>query len=250
MLRPCVRARRRCCAEVCPVRRLRDQLGNRRSHRPGAARGLHRVDQETNRWSSCRCWVRTRPSGGLSGRTWPRRRRRGRVPSELAVARTAHPHIEFEEGQLDALPIETGALAGAVCWYSIIYTPPDRLAEAFGELSRVLTPGGYVLLAFQAEGEPVHRADAHGTDRHSSATGTVCRRLPAIWMTQVSGFTPRFSGHLNWSTKRILKGSFSPLAHSRSRRVRHGSSNRRTGTGAMLRASQRRCLRLRAGAKR
>jgi ubiquinone/menaquinone biosynthesis C-methylase UbiE len=82
----------------------------------------------------------------------------------LAVARTAHPHIEFEEGQLDALPIETGALAGAVCWYSIIYTPPDRLAEAFGELSRVLTPGGYVLLAFQAEGEPVHRADAHGTD--------------------------------------------------------------------------------------
>ena len=25
----------------------------------------------------------------------------------LAVARTAHPHIKFEEGQLDALPIET-----------------------------------------------------------------------------------------------------------------------------------------------
>jgi hypothetical protein len=50
-----------------------------------------------------------------------------------------------------------------VCWYSIIYTPPDRLAEAFGELARVLIPGGYVLLAFQAEGEPVHRADAQGT---------------------------------------------------------------------------------------
>ncbi len=81
----------------------------------------------------------------------------------LAVARTAHPHIEFQEGQLDALPIETRALAGAVCWYSIIYTPPDRLAEAFGELARVLIPGGYLLLAFQAEGEPVHRADWHGT---------------------------------------------------------------------------------------
>ena len=81
----------------------------------------------------------------------------------LAVARTAHPHIKFEEGQLDALPFETGVLAGAVCWYSIIYTPPDRLAEAFGELTRVLMPGGYLLLAFQAEGEPVHRADAQGT---------------------------------------------------------------------------------------
>jgi ubiquinone/menaquinone biosynthesis C-methylase UbiE len=83
----------------------------------------------------------------------------------LAVARTAHPHIKFVEGQVDALPIETGALAGAVCWYSVIYTPPDRLAEAFGELTRVLIPGGYLLLAFQAgSGEPVHRAQAHGTD--------------------------------------------------------------------------------------
>src|SRR5271155_970112 len=26
----------------------------------------------------------------------------------LAAARTAHPHIKFEEGQLDSLPIETG----------------------------------------------------------------------------------------------------------------------------------------------
>jgi SAM-dependent methyltransferase len=81
----------------------------------------------------------------------------------LAVARNAHPHINFEKGQLNGLPIETGALAGAVCWYSIIYTPPERLAEAFGELARVLIPGGYVLLAFQAEGEPLHRTDAQGT---------------------------------------------------------------------------------------
>ena len=81
----------------------------------------------------------------------------------LAVARTAHPHIKFEEGELAALPIGTGSLGGAVCWYSIIYTPLDRLAEAFHELTRVLIPRGYLLLAFQAEGEPVHRADAQGT---------------------------------------------------------------------------------------
>ena len=81
----------------------------------------------------------------------------------LAVARTAHPHIKFEEGQLDALPIETGVLAGAVCWYSIIYTPLELLPEAFGELRRALIPGGYLLLGFHAEGEPVHREDAHGT---------------------------------------------------------------------------------------
>jgi ubiquinone/menaquinone biosynthesis C-methylase UbiE len=81
----------------------------------------------------------------------------------LGFASTAHPHIEFEEGQLDALPIESGVLAGAVCWYSIIYTPPDQLVQSFDELARVLMPGGYLLLAFQAEGEPVHREDAFGT---------------------------------------------------------------------------------------
>ena len=30
----------------------------------------------------------------------------------LAVARTAHPHIEFKEGQPNALPIETGVSSG------------------------------------------------------------------------------------------------------------------------------------------
>ena len=51
-----------------------------------------------------------------------------------------------------------------MCWYSIIYTPPEYLGDAFAELARVLKPGGYLLLAFQAgSGEPVLRTDAHGT---------------------------------------------------------------------------------------
>ena len=81
----------------------------------------------------------------------------------LAIARRAHPHIAFEEGRLDALPIESGVLAGAVYWYSIIHTPPDRLSASFDELARVLMPGGYLLLAFQTEGEPTRREDAFGT---------------------------------------------------------------------------------------
>ena len=70
---------------------------------------------------------------------------------------------QFEEGRLDALPFEAGVFAGAVCWYSIIYTPPESLPAAFRELARVLMPAGYLLLAFQAESEPVYRTNAHGT---------------------------------------------------------------------------------------
>jgi len=84
-------------------------------------------------------------------------------PAMLAIASAAHPHIDFVEGQLDALPIESGGLAGAACWYSIIYTPRSRLVEAFDELARVLIPGGQLLLAFQAEGEPLRREDAFGS---------------------------------------------------------------------------------------
>ena len=82
----------------------------------------------------------------------------------LLRARSAHPTIAFQEGRLDALPIETGSLAGAVCWYSIIHLPPAALDPVFAEVARVLGAGGQLLLAFQeGAGDPVHRADAHGT---------------------------------------------------------------------------------------
>ncbi len=81
----------------------------------------------------------------------------------LSIARAAHPSIEFRLGQLDALPFDAGVLAGAVCWYSIIYTPPERLDASIVELARVLLPGGFLLLAFQTEGAPVRRRDAVGT---------------------------------------------------------------------------------------
>ena len=86
----------------------------------------------------------------------------------LAIARNAHPHIKFEERQLDALRFITGVLAGAVCWYSIIYTPLGRLAEAFGELARVLIPGGLPTPCFSGGGRagPQHRCARHASAAH------------------------------------------------------------------------------------
>jgi ubiquinone/menaquinone biosynthesis C-methylase UbiE len=73
-------------------------------------------------------------------------------PAMLEIARRAHPDIHFEEGRLDKLPFGERTLGGAVCWYSIIYTPPELLDEAFTELKRVLVPAGCLLLGFQAGG--------------------------------------------------------------------------------------------------
>ena len=82
----------------------------------------------------------------------------------LVAARRAHPGLRVVLGSLADLPLSDGSLAGAVCWYSIIHTPPARLDEVFAELARVLVSGGRVLVAFQSGGgEAVHRPDAHGT---------------------------------------------------------------------------------------
>lgn len=105
----------------------------------------------------------------------------------LAAARDAHPEIRFHEGRLTALPVPDHSLAGVVCWYSIIHTPPEHLDDVFAELKRVLAHQGHLLVAFQAgDGECVCLSDAYGTGlsltsyRHSP--DHVARQLAAAGM--------------------------------------------------------------------
>jgi ubiquinone/menaquinone biosynthesis C-methylase UbiE len=87
-------------------------------------------------------------------------------PAMLEIARQAHPDIHFEEGRLDRLPFGDRTLGGAVCWYSIIYTPAPFLEEVFAELKRVLAPAGCLLVAFQAgAGETVQQGKTLGMTR-------------------------------------------------------------------------------------
>jgi ubiquinone/menaquinone biosynthesis C-methylase UbiE len=81
----------------------------------------------------------------------------------LAVARTAHPRLDFRLGALAELPLRDAEVVGAVCWYSIIHTAADDLPPALGELARVIAPGGQLLLAFQSGGgEAVQRTSVQG----------------------------------------------------------------------------------------
>ncbi|SDO44454.1 Methyltransferase domain-containing protein [Cryobacterium flavum] len=85
-------------------------------------------------------------------------------PEMIAVARQAHPSLQFLEGTMEALDLADDTLGGIVAWYSIIHTPPERLPLVFAEFARVLVAGGYLLLAFQAGDEPRHLAHAYGHD--------------------------------------------------------------------------------------
>lgn len=75
-------------------------------------------------------------------------------PQLLTLARAANPGVRFEVGDMGSLEIASGTLAGVLANYSIIHTPPAALPATLTELSRVLAPGGHLLVSFQAPAGP------------------------------------------------------------------------------------------------
>lgn len=69
-------------------------------------------------------------------------------PALLEIARTAHPQIRFDAGQLASLPCATDSLAAVVSKHSLIHTPADHVPAALREFARVLAPDGWLYLSF------------------------------------------------------------------------------------------------------
>src|SRR5262245_54109465 len=63
----------------------------------------------------------------------------------LREARRRHPGVEFEPGDMLALPLADGSLAGVVAFYAIVHLSSDGLRRALAEMYRVLRPGGRLL---------------------------------------------------------------------------------------------------------
>jgi SAM-dependent methyltransferase len=77
-------------------------------------------------------------------------------PKLVSQARTRNPGIEFLVGDMLALPIPDGSLAGIVAFYAIVHFSPERLHAAFTEMARVLEDRGLLLLSFHVGDRPVH----------------------------------------------------------------------------------------------
>ena len=77
-------------------------------------------------------------------------------PRMIEMARQLNPEVEFRVGDLAALELEDGSLAGVVAFYSLIHLQPGQLAAALIELRRVLQPGGRLLAAVH-EGDETRR---------------------------------------------------------------------------------------------
>lgn len=81
------------------------------------------------------------------------------------AARAAHPSLEFTVGDLCALDLGGRTFGGAIAWYSIISTPPERLGEIAASLASVVCSGGPLLVAFQAGAGEVVVRDRYDTEQ-------------------------------------------------------------------------------------
>jgi len=77
-------------------------------------------------------------------------------PGMIEQARRLFPEMEFRVGDMLALDQPDDSLAGIAAFYSIIHIPRARVADALGEMRRVLVPGGVLLLTFHLGDEDLH----------------------------------------------------------------------------------------------
>jgi SAM-dependent methyltransferase len=83
-------------------------------------------------------------------------------PRMLEEARRLNPDISFREGDMMALDLPDGTLAGIAAFYAIVNLPSESLLMVFQEMARALQPGGLLLLAFHAGDEVVHEDELWG----------------------------------------------------------------------------------------
>jgi SAM-dependent methyltransferase len=74
----------------------------------------------------------------------------------LREAGRRHPGIEFEQGDMLALPCADASLAGVVAFYAIVHLSPAGLRQALAEMHRVLRPGGLLLVTFHVGEGSIH----------------------------------------------------------------------------------------------
>jgi SAM-dependent methyltransferase len=108
-------------------------------------------------------------------------------PGMIERARALTPGVRFEAGDMRALDVADGTFQAVVAMYSIIHIAPEALAEAFGEMRRVLAPGGTLVVSFHIGSEIFHRDEWWGhavdVDFHFLQPAQVTTAMEAAGLT-------------------------------------------------------------------
>ena len=74
----------------------------------------------------------------------------------LQQAKTIHPDIHFQKGNILELEFENDSIAGIVAFYAIVHFTKEQAGIAFSEIFRVLKPGGLFLFTYHIGDETIH----------------------------------------------------------------------------------------------
>ena len=107
-------------------------------------------------------------------------------PGILKEARARHSKIIFLHGNMVNLPFGGEKLAGIIAFYSIIHFDSNQVALTLAEMSRVLKPGGFVLLGVHVGGELMHVDELWGIPVDFDAAFFELRDL--IGNLEINGF--------------------------------------------------------------
>ncbi len=80
------------------------------------------------------------------------------VPEFVERARLRYPELSFDVGAFEELDAPTESLGGVLSWYSLIHHSPQDIQTPLAEFSRVIRPGGGLLVGF-FEGPTVETFD-------------------------------------------------------------------------------------------
>lgn len=83
-------------------------------------------------------------------------------PGMVGQARRLNPDVDFQQGNMLALPVPDESWAGIAAFYAIVNFPPGDLPTVMGEIKRALQPGGWLLLSFHIGEQIEHVEDLWG----------------------------------------------------------------------------------------
>jgi SAM-dependent methyltransferase len=108
-------------------------------------------------------------------------------PETVRLARGLNPDIQFETGDMRALDLAAGSLAGIVAFYALIHIERDEVPGVLREMARVLQPGGLLLLAVHGGAGEHHATEFLGEP--VSMDATFFERAELAELLQSAGFT-------------------------------------------------------------
>jgi ubiquinone/menaquinone biosynthesis C-methylase UbiE len=83
-------------------------------------------------------------------------------PAMIGQAQRLFPEIDFQVGDMLALPFEDASLAGVVSFYSIVHFDEAQTERALAEMARVVLPRGIAAIAFHIGSDALHRDEWFG----------------------------------------------------------------------------------------